>query len=150
MKIDDLPVVELTKTEFDALPEYSLSVPTVNSPSDITDRNRRWKRRISGKWVMGSYSVDEQEDGTWLVTHWHQIKLPKPDLQLPRKLYDDIVLCLSEALESGFGCTCNPYYERDTNAWIHDEGKCWSFMESHVENTLEKLQELDKNERTNN
>jgi hypothetical protein len=76
MKYEDLPEIELSQEEFDRLPEYSMSVPTANRPSDITERNRRWKRDIGGgQWAIGEYSVDEQPDGRWLVTRWYRVSV---------------------------------------------------------------------------
>ena len=62
-------------------------------------------------------------------------------VSIPRKLYDDLVFCLTEAVEAEFPCNCNAVYECDTNAWVHVDS-CWSFMEDHVEHTLAELEAL--------
>lgn len=68
MWADTLPVLALTQAEFDALPEYSCSLPTGTTPG------KRWKREDGAhdfafksqggrpRWVIGEY--DPQDDGS--------------------------------------------------------------------------------------
>lgn len=38
--------------------------------------------------------------------------------------------------EEIFECDCKPYMESDTGAWIHNEEKCSSYMQDHIDVTL--------------
>lgn len=61
--------VELSAQEFDALEEYSLSVPTG------TTLGKRWKRRLylQGQWIMGEYT---QRIGDQAIITWSDIICP--------------------------------------------------------------------------
>lgn len=45
----ELPTTQMTQKEFDAVLEYSSSIPTG------TDLGKKWKRRCTDGWVMGEY-----------------------------------------------------------------------------------------------
>lgn len=38
-----------------------------------------------------------------------------------------------------FDCDCEPMYERDTNAWVHNENTCASMMSDHMDIVLTRL-----------
>jgi hypothetical protein len=69
--------IELTQAEFDALPEYSCSIPTTSSRVDNV--GRRWKRDQNAfgrgpdtpNWWMGEFIPDDRPDSLGII--WRPI-----------------------------------------------------------------------------
>lgn len=74
------PVVRLSKPYFDALPEYSCSVPTLSSSTNPMTASgvMKWKRQkvygddASG-WLLGEYKY-HWDDSCWWI-HWAAIEV---------------------------------------------------------------------------
>lgn len=65
-----LPTVVLTKAEFDALLEYSRSMPTGVFP------NKRWKRcEWEDTWLLGEYLLSDTHPDTHCKTVWSMIEV---------------------------------------------------------------------------
>lgn len=84
MAISDLPVLRLPLHEFNALLEYSASLPTGTTPG------KRWKRldgshdrafiRAGGKprWMIGEYDPNDDGKGKKIKVNWYRpvIRVP--------------------------------------------------------------------------
>lgn len=71
--IPELEVVELTQEEFDALDEYSTTIPTGKRIG------KQWKRQLyygkySGQWVRCEYVEDEVDPENYVGMKWHRIQ----------------------------------------------------------------------------
>jgi hypothetical protein len=66
-------------------------------------------------------------------------------ITISKKDFDDIRVILEWVLSKQrfFNCDCEPHHESDTNATIHADG-CSSFMDDHVEITLDNLNKAAK------
>lgn len=72
--IPELDVVELTQEEFDALPEYSTTIPTGKTIG------KQWKRQLyygqyREQWVRCEYVPDEEDPENYVGMLWHLIRV---------------------------------------------------------------------------
>lgn len=80
------PALLISKAEFDALPEYSATLPTGTTPG------KRWKRHdgifdqeflaAGGKpfWLIGEYNPDDDGKGSTIKVNWY---IPVPRIDAP-------------------------------------------------------------------
>jgi len=69
------PVAKMSIAEFDALPEYSTTLPTG------TTIGKKWKRHIlsglnQGEWWLGEYVEDPNKDAKFVGITWKKIETP--------------------------------------------------------------------------
>lgn len=86
-------------------------------------------------------SITHFED-TNTVTVFDEEPHKAKTIELPKVLYDSVILALEDTLSQSFDCDCDVYQDKDTGAWIHDENICWDVMEDHIRATLEELHKL--------
>lgn len=80
------PVAVMGQAAFDALPEYSTSLPTGQAIG------KRWKKHIrtgpsTGRWILGEYA--KASDPRNILIIWSWIKIVEPDHLHTSKLLDD-------------------------------------------------------------
>lgn len=78
----NLPTIQITKAEFDALPEYSATFPTGTTPG------KRWKRHDGAFdptcekpiWLIGEYDPNDTGEGETIQIYWYIpiLKLDSP------------------------------------------------------------------------
>lgn len=77
-----LPPLRLTRAEFDALPEYSATLPTGTTPG------KRWRRHDGAHdpscnkpvWMVGEYDPEDDGKGSTIKVNWY---IPVIDLTAP-------------------------------------------------------------------
>lgn len=60
-------IAVMNKSEFDALPEYSVSLPTGATIG------KRWKRKCKDGWLVGEYAPDPEPG--YVQIKWKRIQL---------------------------------------------------------------------------
>lgn len=72
--IPELEVAELTQAEFEALLEYSTTIPTGKTIG------KQWKRQLyygkhRGEWVRAEYVPDAEDPENYVGIQWHKIEI---------------------------------------------------------------------------
>ncbi len=80
MGAEELPVVQVTQAELDALPEYSGSTPTGTTPRKRWKRDINWRRSTPPEWYLGEYG---EHEGNRVPIYWAKVEIV-PDPEGPR------------------------------------------------------------------